>query len=100
MAQGEAFWAQVYSFAQELEKKAAEGVIAVVEIETYYERKLTPVVVQRDPPWLICQSAQPDEKLVSEIVFIREDDIRRVEIRSEHSGEKAVGFSVGKINPE
>ena len=99
MAQGDALWAQVYSFSQELQRKSPEDVTVVVEIVTQDTRRMAPVVVQSDPPWLICQLADPDDETVSEIVFIRESEILRVEIHTEHSDRKSFGFSVGQVKP-
>jgi hypothetical protein len=50
--------------------------------------------VQRVPPWLVCQSAKPGEDVVSEIVFVREEDVRRVEIRRGPAKKGAIGFAV------
>jgi hypothetical protein len=97
--QGEQFWAQVYSFSQQLEEKAAQGVAVVVEIETFDGEKFTPGTVQRYPPWLICQSGTAEDELAREIIYIREEDIRRVHIRQERSDKPSLGFALGNVKP-
>jgi hypothetical protein len=102
VADGEAFWARISALADYVRASAPEGKTVVVTVETFDGHTFVPMVAQRSEPWVLIETGEPSdpENLdAREIVFIREDDIRRIYFRRV-SGDKAFGFRVGRVLPE
>lgn len=93
----EGFWDHIHHLYARVGAASPAGSHAVVEIETNDGRTLEPKAVQEFPPFLICDLAQEE----SEIVAVRETDIRRIRIYQVGEDEKVpVGFRVGELELE
>lgn len=98
MAEGEALWADINDTAARFRASAPEGMTVRISIETVDE-SYEPLVLQRQPPWVVFEIGEPDDQEAREIVYVREDDIRRVRLRRER-GDKQIGFTLGPVVPE
>jgi hypothetical protein len=99
VAEGEAFWATVSTLAARFLAKSPDGMTGVVEIETADGRKIVPSVLQRYPPWIIFEVAEPDADSAKEILFVREQDVRGIQMRYER-GKQRLGFTIGEVSPD
>ena len=91
-AQGD-FWKYVHDLYVRVSSAAPDRRHAIVEIETNDGSTFEPRAVQPYPPFVVCDLAQEN----TEIVALRETDVRRVRIRLMGEDEKvAVGFRVGE----
>jgi hypothetical protein len=91
----ERFWSYIHDLYVGLAAAAPAGCHPVVEIETADGHTFEPAALQRYGDFLICEIREE----TTEIVALREADVRRVRIyQSEPEEEKVrVGFRVGDI---
>jgi hypothetical protein len=91
----EGFWGRIHDLYVGLASVSPPGMHAVVQIETGDGYTFEPSALQRYGDFLICEIQEE----TTEIVAVREADVRRVRIYcSEPAEEKVrVGFRVGDI---
>jgi hypothetical protein len=98
MDQAEQFWHDVSGLATKFRQDDPEGLVAVVEIHTFDGQTYRPSVLQRRPPWILFEVVVPDVgDAAHKLVFVRETDVRRVDIFREPASKRSVGFSVGEV---
>jgi hypothetical protein len=95
-------WAYVSQLAGRLRDAAPEGMTAVIDVEMMDGRTFQPTVVQTDKAgfWVVAELAPPGSTGGWEIVFLRQDDVRRVHLGYESSAKHPLGFRVGDIEPQ
>jgi hypothetical protein len=92
--------ATISTLAERFRSTGGEGTTAVIEVVTMDGHTFVPAIVQRRPPRIIFEIGPDDPSATTrEIVLIREDDIRRVQMRREPTGH-GVGFRVDDVIPD
>jgi hypothetical protein len=97
----EDLWAYVSQLAGRFRDAAPEGMTAVIDVEMMDGHTIRPTVVQTHATgaWVVAELAPPGSTDGWEIVFVRQDDIRRVHLGYESSAKHPLGFRVGDIEP-